>query len=196
MNKDELIKIINALVDARVKKIIRENMEQVGVKLKKELLEHMKVQKLQLDSDNFNLKGLLDDNDDVIDKKQKASEKLSSRIYSKDPKLNAILQQTAEELKTSPNNGTVPMDEYKKILSEEYSDSDLMRTFNFNTSDMNAIANKQITPEIEGKVALEVAKKQVEAQTGNSEIASAIFKDYRGLMKKVEEKSKSKRPGV
>ena len=33
MNKDELIKIINSLVDARVKKIIREEIQKAETKL-------------------------------------------------------------------------------------------------------------------------------------------------------------------
>lgn len=199
MDKNELIKIVNALVDARVKKIVQEEIRQVGTKLKKDLVEHIKTNKLQLDSENFDLKGLFNMSHDTtaINKKSVIQEKPTvSKTYSKDPKINAILQQTAEELKTSPNSGAVPMSEYKKLLSEEYNENELMKTFNFNTSDMNAIANKQITPEIEGKVALEVAKKQVEAQTGNPEIANAIFRDYRSLMKKVDEKSRAKKPGA
>ena len=194
MNKDELIKIINALVDARVKKIIREEIQKTETKLKKELVEHLKTPNLQLDSDTFDLKSLFDGGDSGSSKKAKAQEKITPKTYSNDPKINAILQQTAEELKTPTNKAAI--DEYKKILSEEYNPADLMQTFNFNSSDMNSIANKQITPEIEGKVALEVAKQLVEEQTGNAEIAQAIFRDYRSLMKKVDEKSKAKRPGV
>ena len=195
MNKDELIKIVNALVDARAKRIISENIEQISVKVKKEILEQMKTQKTHLNSNRMDLKNLLG-MDDSFDDKLVSNKKNQSKTYSKDPKINAILRQTAEELHTSPNSSNAPLDEYKKLLSEEYSDSDLMKTFNFDTSDMNAIASKRITPEIEGKVALEIAKKQVEAQTGSPEIAQAMFKDYRSLMKKVDEKAKTKRTGV
>ena len=220
MNKDEFIKIVNVMIDARIKKLLPALIKKEMAKIKEELSEGTFAL-----PDDINVSEILNE-DVVISKRQARDEERASSLvslspkqppqrplkpitttFSKDPALNRILQQTAEEIrsgKTKPANDASSIDQYKQILAEQYIAAEQagedMETFTFDTSRIPDLASmkamrpsKPISSEIEKKIALEVGKQQVTAMTGNEELGNVMIRDYRDLMKKVDEKSKAKR---
>jgi len=215
MQKDEFIKIVNALIDARIKKMVPALVEKKVAQLKKEMIEGTIGVPDEVEIPDLNLNSAL--NEDSILPKRKplvASKPIAkpapiTKTFTKDSTLNAILQQTAEEIrsgKIKPAQDADTMQQYKQLLTEQYNQAaasgEDMETFQFNMNDIPAIASKRaMTPptsnamqsEIEKKIALEVEKKQIEQMTGNPELGGIIMRDYRSLMKAVDEKTKSKR---
>jgi hypothetical protein len=210
MQKEEFIKIVNAMIDARIKKIlpvlIKREMDECKHQLMKEI--DSSTRNIPEEIDIPDLAPLLHE-DAILPKRTQPAPKIE-KTFTKNPKINAILQKTAEELESGKIK-TIADDEYakqqyKQILAEQYQemmkDNDGMETFNFNTSDMSSIvSNRSIVPpkmseELEKRVALEIEKKQIEAATGNPELGGIIMRDYRSLLKAVDEKTKAKRPGA
>ena len=216
MNKDEFIKVVNMMIDARIKKIVPALVRKEIKELKRELEEGTSDLPENIKIPDLN--SVLNE-DVIISKGQPKGDMLNrpepvkpSRHYTKDPKLNALLQQTEQEIrsgKTQPVNDIDSMEQYKRILAEQYAAHEAsgedMETFNFTSVNIQDIMNGMmpvtkaptVTKKIQDKVALEVEKKQIEAMTNSPEIAGAIMRDYRDFMKTVEEKSKNpkiKRP--
>ena len=199
MNKDEFVKVVNALIDVRVKKIvssiIEKELKQFKQQLTKELLEGTE------DDNNIELPDMSSmlSEDAIISRPKpipasKPDVKITKK-FSNDPKINAILQQTAAESRKNPLAANDEyMSQYKQLLEEEYRNMNDDETLNFNTSNMSDIVSRRaITPEIEKKVALEAGKREIEKVTGNAELGGIIMKDYRSLLKTVDERVKSKR---
>jgi hypothetical protein len=217
MQKDEFIKIVNAMIDARIKKMVPTLIKKHLSEYKNEILRELKEGTAELPEsiEMGDLSSVLKEADAMLQEdivfppKTSAPASRPVRVtknYSKDPKLNAILQQTEQEIragKTQPAADAEYMSQYKQLLAEQYAkaaaNGEDMETFSFNTSNMSDIAGKRamvppnVKSEIEKKVALEIEKKQIEAVTGNAELGGLIMRDYRSLMKAVDEKAKQKR---
>lgn len=221
MNKDEFIKIVNVMIDARIKKLLPALLKKEMSKIKEELSEGTFAL-----PDDINIREILKE-DAIISKRQaRAEERASSLVslspkqppqrqfkpitttFSKDPALNRILQQTAEEIrsgKTKPASDASSVEQYKQILAEQYVQAqeagEDMETFTFDTSRIPDLASmksnmrpsKPISNEIEKKIALEVGKQQIAAMTGNEELGNVMIRDYRSFMKKVDEKDKPRK---
>jgi hypothetical protein len=215
MQKDEFIKIVNVMIDARIKKMVPTLIKKHLSEYKNEILRELKEGTAGLPEsiEMSDLSSVLKEADvmlreDVVLPPKKpipATVPIKPKTYTKDPKINAILQQTEQEIRSNKGDplNSDEMRQYKQMLMEQYSKAaesgEDMETFSFNTSNMSNIVEKRamrppsFNAEIEKKVALEIGKKQIEAETGNPEVAGLIMRDYRSLMKAVDEKSKTKR---
>lgn len=216
MNKTELIEIVNTVVEARIKKILPKLVKDEVEKIKNEILadtkkyvekeiksviKSVKVQsKLQTEINN-----IIDDDSDVIManlitdsetdadiNSEIASREQSKKLFSKNPAINDIMNGMIN--KKRPANPT-QMEEYKKLLSEEYQD---METFSFDSRNLAAVANRTaMVPtspngSVPKAIGQEILKKEIELQSGSPEIANAMVKDYRAILKKADEMAKQR----
>jgi septum formation topological specificity factor MinE len=214
MNKTELIDIINTVVEARIKKLLPKLIKDEIQKMRNDILDDIKkyvekeiksslksvkVQsKLQTeisqvadddDSDIFdiNMAGLITD---AETDHQNVAPKPSEKIFSKNAAINDIMNSMVRN-KRPPN--PAQMEEYKKLLSEEYQD---METFSFDSRNLASIANRTaMVPAasngtVPKEIGQEILKNEIVAQTGKPEIANAMIKDYRAILKKADEIAK------
>jgi hypothetical protein len=216
MQKDKFIQIVDAIVEARVKKLVPILVDKKVAEIKKQLIKEISDGTAMIPDEIEipDLENILNE-DSILPKRKTAPiskpvEKTVTKNFTKDPKLNALLQQTAEEIRTGkiqPATDVNAMEQYKQLLAEQYKHAqesgEDMDTFEFNMDDIPAIMSKRvmalpssgkIQDEIEKKIALEVGKKQIENMTGNKELGGIIMRDYRSLMKAVDAQAKSKRP--
>lgn len=220
MDKKQLIEIINIVVEARIKKILPRILKEETEKIKKEMQEEFKMQLLsELKSSNLKSKLQteidLSENEDldipdmtnILDLQQEPiqqeemdnSIRRKEKIFSKNPEINRIMSDMAYNKKLpAAEDSALLLEDYKKSLQAEYED---METFSFDTKNIASIANRtamvpqQKNASVPKEIGQEILKQQIVAQTGKPEIANAMVKDYRSLLKKVEQGAQKYRAG-
>ena len=186
MKKDDFVKLLDSIIERKIKAIVPKMIKEELKNIKPIIAEKKK-------SSNLDVSSLL--NDEVIEETTQQVESIEKR-YMKNDVLNKMLNETAGDMKKTSKKGnsyydTDAMKDYKSVLAEEYSGMD--------QSDM-AFASPDIVPTQrrntinEKQIKTEMLKQEVVQRTGgNEKIANAMIKDYRGLMKAVDKKSKGTR---
>ena len=191
MNKNDFIKLINIIVDKKIKEILPSMVEQ-------EVKNYMQ-SGIEPDENDFDvdakslLKYAANTNPVIRDNTQKRQSQAESKKWSKNPVIDKILNETANNftpLKSDPSD-TMSSTNYQQLMESEY--SNMESEFTFNTKNMNTSI---LRPEQSGKYSPAVLKQQVLSVPGATpEIVNAMVKDYSGLLKKIDKTAKQKRNG-
>jgi len=194
MNKNDFIKLVNIIVEKKMKELLPQMIED-------EVKKHME-SGIQPDEDDFanddDLKSLIpnfDYRDSILrDGSTKKGTQTEGKNWSKNSAINKILNETAESFKPLPKDPTDTLagGNYQQMLSEEY--ENFGDEFTFNTKNMSDIVNR--TPVAPGKPAINKLKNELAQEPGAApEIVNAMVKDYSKLLKKIDKTSKLKRDG-
>ena len=194
MDKNDFIKLINLLVDKKLKEILPGMIEA-------EIKRHLE-SGIEPDEDDYaaddDLKNLIPFNSNktpiIRDGSNKTGKQTESKVWSKNPMINKILSETA---KNSPGILKDPSDtlaggSYQQLLSEQY--ENVADEFSFNTKNMTNIVNRN--PVVPGKPAVNNLKNELLQEPGaQPEIVNAMVKDYSKLLKTIDKKAKKNRGG-
>jgi len=185
MKKDDFVKLLDSIIERKIKSIVPKMIKEELKNIKPIIAEKKK-------SDNLDISSLMaeENNTEAVPEQVEDSEK----VYMKNPVLNKMLNETAGVMKKTAVKGssyydTDSLNEYKNVLDNEYT---------MNESDM-AFASTDIVPQrrpvtTDANIKTEILKREMVQKTGgNEKIANAMIKDYRGLMKAVDKKSKGNR---
>lgn len=189
MDKKDFIKLINLLVDKKLKEILPNMVEQ-------EVQKYME-SGIEPDTDDYSsdVKNLIpysvSKNPVIRDSKQmKKPQQTEGKKWSKNPVIDAILNQTAQNftpLAKDPSDGA---GSYQQLMESEY--SNVSEDFTFNTNNMmDAITPKMPT----SKPSAAVLKQQVIMDGAPPEIANIMVKDYSKVLKTMDKVAQQKRKG-
>ena len=190
MDKVQLIKIINEVVEYKLKKLVPQIEKRLRESIEKELL----TAKVQEDEEPSDFKKLIESVDAETDDETPATKigipsfkRNKEKTFSKNPILNKVLNETYATPKSAPDS------EYERIISEMTGTEDQMKdvdSVTFNTmSDLLGGLTPIKSPNSSDGRAL---KLQIAAESGDPDLANIMVKDYREVLKKAEEKSKAK----
>lgn len=194
MDKVQLIKIINEVVEYKLKKLVPQIEKRLRESIEKELLT-AKVEETEEPSD---FKKLIEAVDSDLDDEGAVTKigvptfkKNKQKTFSTNPILNKVLNETYSTPKHAPDS------EYERIISEMTGTEDQMKevdSVTFNTmSEMLTGLTPIKSPNSDGTTSDGRALKlQIAAESGDPDLANIIVKDYRAVLKKAEEKSKAK----
>ena len=193
MKTNHFIKLVNLLIDKKLKELIPKMVE---VEVKKQLESG-----IQPDASDFykddDLKNLIphsDYKDSIIRDGSVKTPKDEGKNWSKNSAINRILNETAQSfvpLKKDPAD-TLAGGNYQEMMAEEY--GDMGQEFNFNTKNMSDVVNRN--PVSPGKPAVNKLKNELLQEPGAApEIVNAMVKDYSGVMKSLKKSAKNKRGG-
>ena len=195
IDKIELIKVINEVVEYKLKKLIPVIEKKIRDKLQEEmLLEMSKLEvKPKIDSDKLSqlvesapsreAKRIVEESDNEYE--------IPEVQFTHNPVLNKVLNQTLR----TPKPAIGPEGSMASLLSEATGYDEQMEdvpTLNFNTGNMPAAPIRMNVQAIPG-AEREISPKLPEIPNPNQGLAGVIFRDYRKVLKKAEEKSKEKR---
>lgn len=195
MDKNDFIKLINLLVEKKMKELLPRMIED-------EIKKHIE-SGIQPSDDDFeaddDLKSLIpfaaNKNPIIRDGSTKTGKQTESKSWSKNPMINKILNETAQNftaLKKDPTDTLGGGASYQQMLSEEY--ENIGDEFTFNTKNMSSAVNRN--PVSPGKPAVSNLKSQLLQEPGAApEIVNAMVKDYSKMMKKIDKTAKAKRGG-
>ena len=190
MDKVQLIKIINEVVEYKLKKLFPQIEKRLRESIEKELLT-AKVQEDEEPSDFKKLMEAVDaeaDDDTPVTKIGIPSfKKNKEKTFSKNPILNKVLNETYATPKSAPDS------EYEKIIAEMTGTEDQMKdvdsvTFNTMNDLLGGLTPIKSPSSSDGRA----LKLQIAAESGDPDLANIMVKDYREVLKKAEEKSKAK----
>ena len=187
MDKNDFIKIINLLVDKKLKEILPDMVEQ-------EVQKYME-SGIEPDSDDFDIdaKNLLpysvNRNPVIRDNKQTKSKQTEGKKWSKNPIIDKILNETAENFTGLPKDPT-DVGSYQQLMESEY--GNMTDEFTFNTKNMSSAMNP---PTPTNKVTPSVLKQQVMMDGAPPEIANIMVKDYSKMLKTMDKVAEQKRKG-
>lgn len=189
MDKKDFIKLINLLVDKKLKEILPGMVEQ-------EVQKYME-SGIEPDNDDFSadVKNLIpysvNKNPVIRDNTQtKKPQQSEGKTWSKNPVINNILNQTAQNFTPLEKDPTDGMGSYQQLMESEY--SNLGDEFTFNTNNMmDAITPKMPT----SKPSAAVLKQQVIMDGAPPEIANIMVKDYSKVLKTMNKVAQQKRKG-
>ena len=202
MNKIELIKIINEVVDYKLKKLIPQ--------LEKKIRQEIQEQVLNDEPEKSKLGDLLKSQATIedtapVEEYVRPARKVKEIQFSKDPVLNKILNDT---IRTPKSDVTPPsllremtgtdeqMQDVPTMSVESLMAGDGLRLtpIKVPSSDPNGIP--RIPSRQPNPMAQEMLKQQITADSGgNEELADIMVKDYRQVLKKAAEKAKKHRGG-
>lgn len=186
MDKKDFIKLINLLVDRKLKEIlpsmikneVQKYMESGIEPTAKDFAADVK----KLIPQIVNRNPIIRDN-----KKQNRVAQLEGKQWSKNPVINNILNETAQNFtpleKDSNNIGS-----YQQLMESEY--RNINEDFTFNTNNMM----DAITPKVPtGKASEAALKQQVMMDGASPVIANIMIKDYSKTLKTLDKTAKKKR---
>lgn len=185
MDKNDFIKIVNLLVDKKLKEILPGMVE-------KEVQKYME-SGIEPDADDFDIdaKSLLpysvNKNPVIRDNKQIKPKQTEGKKWSKNPIIDKILNETAESFTGLPKDPT-DMGSYQQLMESEY--GAITDEFTFNTKNMSSGI---IPPMPTNKVTPAVLKQQVMMDGAPPEIANIMVKDYSKMLKKMDKAAESVR---
>ena len=188
MNKDDFMKLINIIVDKKIKEILPKMVEK---EIRKYMESGIEPDASDMSSDIKNLIPYSNTSHPVIrDNKQSKSPQTEDKKWSKNPVINKILSETAnsgQKLRVDPSDPMAPAS-YQQLMESEYENIEEEFTFNtksaFQTPKMPAVRNNAA-----------VLKQQVMMDGAPPEVANAMVKDYSGVLKKMNAVAKQKRGG-
>lgn len=192
MNKNDFIKLINLIVEKKLKEILP---EMIASEIKKHTESG-----IEPDEDDYandgDLRSLIPHNDFknsiLNDNSTKKENQTEGKKWTKNSTINEILNDTARDFKGMPKD---PADtSYQQLLESEYETTD--ESFTFNTKNMANVINKS-TPGVVKPAAVHNLKNQVlnEVPGASPKIVDTMVKDYSGMLKKMEKSAKIKRGG-
>ena len=190
MKTNDFIKVVNLLIDKKLKELIPKMVE---IEVKKQLESG-----IQPDASDFynddDLKNLIPHGDyknSIIRDGSIKAPTAEGKNWSKNSAINKILNETAESfvpLKKDPAD-TLAGGNYQQMMADEYGDMG-----NFNTKNMSGVVNRN--PVSPGKPAVNNLKNELLQEPGAApEIVDAMVKDYSGVMKSLAKSAKTKRGG-
>jgi hypothetical protein len=179
MDKVQLVKLINDVVEYKMKKLI----PQLEEKIRNQISEEMHAQKPGVrDTD---LKSILESGSDEEQEEvlQESKKPKREEIYfTKDPILNRVMNESI----------TSPRTTYGSSLSPDTEEESEMETMNFTTQNM-IVPGQRLAPR-SAKPEPVVLKREIEAMTGgNTELANIMVKDYRSTLKQWDDQVKRTR---
>ena len=188
MNKDDFMKLINIIVDKKIKEVLPGMVEQ-------EIRKYME-SGIEPDATDFNgdIKNLIPysakSNPVIRDNRQPKSTQTEDKKWSKNPVINKILSETAnsgQRIKTDPSDPMAPTS-YQRLMESEY--ENIEGEFTFNTKNMFQPTQVPVV-----KNNASVLKQQVMMDGAQPEVANAMVKDYSKMLKKMDAVAKQKRGG-
>jgi hypothetical protein len=194
MDKNDFIKLVNLLVDKKLKEILPGMIES---EIKRHLESGIEPDEEDYAADD-DLKNLIPYNTNkspiIRDNSNKRGKQTESKSWSKNPIINKILDETAKNFTGVPKDPSDPYSggSYQQLLSEQY--ENVSDEFSFNTKNMANIVNRN--PVAPGKPAVNNLKNELLQEPGaQPEIVNAMVKDYSKLLKKIDKTAKAKRGG-
>ncbi len=188
MDKKNFIKLINLLIDKRLKAILPSMVEN-------EVKKYMK-SGIEPTAKDFNsgIKNLIPQsqrkNVVIRDDKQKSSLQTEERQWCKNSEINKILNETAKDFTPLEKDPSDVMS-YKQLIESEY--ENINEDFTFNTNNMTNLLSKEIvTRQPHGEISL---KQQMIHDGASPEIANIMIKDYSKLLKNVDKITQMNRDG-
>ena len=193
MNKNDFIKLINLIVEKKLKEILP---EMIASEIKKHTESG-----IEPDYDDYandgDLRSLIPGTDFknsiLSDNSTKKEPQTEGKKWTKNSTINKILNDTAQNFKGVPPD---PSDSsYQQLLESQYQTTD--ESFTFNTKNMSNVINRP-TPEVAKPVAVHNLKNKVlnEVPGASPKIVDIMVKDYSGMLKKLDKEAKSRRGGV
>lgn len=192
MNKNDFIKLINLLVEKKLKEILPGMIES---EIKKHVESGIEPDEEDYAADD-DLRSLIPNTDFtnslLRDGSTKREPKTEGKEWTKNSTINKILNDTAKDFKGMPID---PADaSYQQLLESQYETSDDSLTFN--TKNMGEVINSPI-PGASKPVAVHNLKNQVlnEVPGASPKIVDIMVKNYSGMLKKLDRQAKIKRGG-
>jgi hypothetical protein len=194
MNKNDFIKLVNILVEKKIKELLPKMIED-EIKKHTESGIQPDAQDFENDDDLKNLIPNTNYRDSILrDGSTKKGAQTEGKKWSKNSAINKILNETAQSFKPLPKDPTDTLSggNYQQMLSEEY--ENVGDEFTFNTKNMTDVVNR--TPVTPGKPAVNNLKNELLQEPGAApEIVNAMVKDYSKMLKKIDKSAKAKRGG-
>lgn len=190
MNKNEFVKLINLLIEKKLKEILPKMISAEISKHTESGIEPSQTD-YAADSDLKHLipgshfKNSILTDDDSYGKEVHAE----GKKWTKNSTINRILNETAQNFTANPKD---PADTYQQLFESEYQDID--SEFTFNTNNMTDALNPVRAGTNEMKT--DSLKQEVMRDTGASPaIAEKMIRNYSKDLEKMDKIAKSKRVG-
>ena len=189
MNKNDFIKLINLLVDKKIKEILPKMVEN---EVRTYMESGIQPDEFDFDLDAKELLPYTKSSSPIIrdntSKRQKMSEE---KVWTKNPVINKILNETAKnptKLPVDPSDSLAGSG-YQQLLESEY--QDIGNEFTFNTKNMTSAISRPMPTQQNANV----LKQQVMMDGAQPEIANAMIKNYGPILKKLDKAAKKVRGG-
>lgn len=189
MNKNEFVKLINLLVEKKLKEILP---EMISAEIRKHTESGIEPSQTDYAADS-DLKHLIPGSDFknsiLNDDSHKSEIRTEGKKWTKNSTINKILDDTAKNFKGNPKD---PADSYQLLLESEY--QDMGNEVTFNTNNMTDV----LTPVSAGTTEMKTnnLKNEVMRDTGaSSTIVNKMIRNYSKDLKKMDKIAKNKRGG-
>jgi len=178
MDKENFIKVVNLLIDKKLKQILPKMVEK---EVKKYMESGIEPTKKDFDADIKSLIPHISNKNPIIkDNKQKKLPQTEGKQWTKNPIINNILNETVQNFTGLPKDPTDGIS-YQQLMESEY--KNIGDEFTFNTGNMmDAIAPKIPTT----KSNEVILKQQVMMDGAPPEIANIMVKDYSKMLEKMD----------
>lgn len=198
MEKNEFIKLINLLVEKKMKQLLPGMVEK---EVEKYLQSGIEPSMADFAADD-DLKQLIPTGNKVPvirDGTTKKTRKVEQKKWSNNDVINRILNDTAQDFKPLPKDPADAMSgglsSFGQLMESEY--SDIGSELTFNTNNMGQVLNKSLQTKIPiqstSQESTETLKNQIISSGVDETIAGAMIKDYSGFLKVVDKKAKVRR---
>lgn len=205
MKMAELMKLVDALVEAKIEKILPSMV-------KEEIENHISISKENSQDTSQSLSNLMKDefseNDTIVEEEYIKPTFAKNKVFSKNLALNEILNKTANEMRRGDGKELIRKELEKQVMNSEnviqeqqtyeIDDSTLM----FDSRNLNSIAAHSIrknapvhqTEDIQRKVLKKELELEVSAKgTPKFDVVGLMARDYRKVLKATDEKVRGKR---
>jgi hypothetical protein len=175
MDKKDFIKLINLLVDKKIKEILPDMVKR---EVKKYMESGIEPNEDDFSSDVKNLLPYSVSKSPVIrDGRQTKASQTEQKKWSKNPIINNILNETAQNYTQLASDST-DMNTYRQLIESEYENID--NEFTFNTNNMMSAV----------KPSSEVLKSKVIQDGATPAIANIMITDYSKMLKTMDKAAK------